>query len=501
VKRNNSIPDDVKIVDLLSIPSLNLNPLIIEVYGLSTALWISFLLNSWTIYRSFGLIDYRGFFTINKKEIKNYTQLKYGKQTSIIKNLVRDKVLEVEKRGTPPQNHYKINLVRLSRICFKRTKKFFSFSNKNNKLIDPSLENEALDFLSQSKNISSSSNKNNKLHVPSLENRTTAKNFLIYNNIYFSFSSILFNNILNNISKKENDFSNEKSKPSISSTYKKPKLKLRSKPLQIKNKSKLLSERDLSYQDQEEDIFDYWVNLGSPLTKHRKKTKTHYKARKIIQKHLQKYSAEQIKQAITNYYKLLTDEESWVCVRARQSKLGYIVSITDFFKFSKNLIELMKAKNVGLSFSSWFRECVDVDYNELKNKYGNFIEVSDPVLARAFRTGWKKKVKRNPTIKEENKIREASRKFKLFLEKNVHQLILSENEKQNPEKLVPYVFEAISKDVRSDWKIVTAGWLSSDRTYEVRLPFYLESIGVMNPVEQEDEEEIKQEFNIYDFKG
>ncbi len=90
--------------------------------------------------------------------------------------------------------------------------------------------------------------------------------------------------------------------------------------------------------------------------------------------------------------------------------------------------------------------------------------------------------------------------FKKFLDVNLDNMDenLDSREKQYPTELIKFVFEAINQDVKGDWTKVGVGWSCSKRTYEVRLPYYLKSIGVLKSEQQELVEE-EEPFNIYDY--
>lgn len=466
--------NETKIVDLFSAPTLQINQFLIECYGMNIALWLSFMVNRWYEYRRKRAIDYRGFFQINKRDIKSTTCLKYNKQTQIVKKLIEDKVLEVEKRGQPATNHYRIDFFRLSSVVNRKQRKFLKNDKEIKRLNGQSIKNKPLYI-------------NNNIKDTSI-----------------SSSKVLFNKLNNPLSEDMN-FSDEKSKSINSKNFSgkviKPKIKLRKrKPLQEDpplQKSKLMKDRLESFKDDVDLIFEHWGNLGPPITKHRKSTKTYHQARKLILKAFSRYSADQIQEAMNNYFKLLTDEECWVSVRSGQSELGYLVSIVDFFKFTKHLRRMMKIKKVEVGHNSWFMECVEKKYDELKNKYGDFIEIVDQPLVTAFRTQYKqkKKITRLNTA-EENKIRQAAIEFKKFINQKGRKLDLDYQERKNPEKAVKYVFEAIGEDVQNKWRIVTAGWLCSEKTYQVRLPQYLIKAGIL--FEEEEDDLPKNSFNMYD---
>jgi len=439
-------------------------------YGVDIALWISFMSTCWYEYRRRNWIDFRGFFSINKQQIKSVTHLKYNKQTQIVQKLVEDKILEVEKRGIPARNHYRINFPKLSSVVFRKQKKIIN---------------------------------NNGLHSQSIKN-----NFLYNNKINnISSSKILLNNkLFNNLLSEEMNFSGEKFNRSKESNFsnKKIKIKLRKKVLSSpqkispeKNKSHLMKDRLKSFQDEVDLIFDYWGSLGSPLHKHRRSTKTYHQARKLIQKALSRYSADKIKKSMDNYHRLLTDEDCWVHARSGQSELGYVVSIVDFFKFTPHLIRMMKVKKVNVGFDSWFKECVGKEYEDLKNKYGDWVEINNPTVLRTFRNLYKKKKRISKiSVDEENKLRKGVIRFEKFLKDYSSKMITID--RTRPETLVEYVFDAVGEDVKGQWRIVTAGWFCSEKTYEARVPLHLKKIGIILEEIEFEERAPLPRFNIYE---
>lgn len=452
VKSDNT-PDNIsaKITSYFTSPHLRVNKLTIDHYGLDTALWIADVLSRWNYFRENEKLDKRGFFYITKETIRKSTELKYNNQTIITKRLARDGVIQVEKRGLPARNHYKIDIDILWDVINRPVK-----------------GQEQVNYTQLTTDTSNKRHNKNK-HI---------NNILSKDNNY----NINKNNIS---SKEEIRLSDE----SLSS----------SQPENPSHKdSRLLQNRKIAYPEDVERLFDYWNGLGPPITQHRRDTKTYHNSCKKLLTALEMNTLKRILTSMHNYYELITDPSNNIAHKASIGLPGCKVNLIEFFGFDKRTKESMKLRKINLPIKSWFDECVKNKSAVLEKKFGMFIEDPYPDISDRFRKLWFKKMevgKINAT--GENKIRKAAVMFKDFMEANLDGMILGTREKRYIHELVDYVFDAIDEDVRGDWLVVTVGWLCSKRTYNIRLPFYLSRMGILEREEKEDKEEVDDGFSIY----
>lgn len=434
---------------------LQSNYLTIKQYGLETAGFIGCLYSWWNTYRKKGKLTYDGFFFQTQKRIKDLIGVSRSKQKTIVDLLKKDGVLEIKKMGTPQKIYYRLNPDILWEIIIKTQ----DLSKK-----------EGL-----------------KSRNPDYEDHETP---IIYNNNKVSSKEDTNNN---NISSKEDILlsRDKRAKKDFAPLFQ-PKVPFSNKHYQEES-------NENPYGKEVESIFAYWNNLGAPLNKHRTNTKLYHKACLRIKRVLKTISDNKIKRAMMVYYETITDPSNKIAYKALIGLSGCKVGLDEFFGFKAETKQRMKLNNISLPFKSWFKFCLDKTIDELNKEFGMFIQDSCPKYSEVFRQLWKEKLSvKEFTTKEENKIRQSGVMFKKFLDENLDAMDenLDSRERQYPDELIKFVFEAINQDVKEDWSKVSVGWSCSKRMYEVRLPDYLKSIGVLKSERKEIEED--EPFCIYD---
>jgi len=427
---------------------------VIKHYDLSTAVFIACLYSWWNTFKEKGQITKNGFFFQTQKQIKELVDLSFSKQKMIADQLIKDKVLEVKRIGLPARNYYRLNPDILWNII-----------NKNDILLDLS-----------------------ELTGQETENQdTTLSEIKIDNKNKYNKNNIISpKEDINKISSKDDIRLSSESLPASQSENPSHK------------DSRLLQNRKITYSKDVERLFDFWNDRGPPLTSHRRDTKTYHNSCKKLLTALETNPLNRIMTSMLNYHDLITDPSNNIAHKASIGLPGCKVNLIEFFGFSKRTKEAMKLRKINLPIKSWFDECVKNKSPALDKKFGMFIEDPYPDISDKFRKLWFKKMgvgKINAT--GENKIRKASVMFNDFMDVNLDSMILGTREKRYIYELVDHVFQAIDADVKSDWLVVTVGWLCSKRTYDIRLPLHLSRLGILEREEKEDKEETDDGFSIY----
>ncbi len=109
------------IMEVFSAPHLRINKKIMFLYGLDVAIWIADVFSRWNYFLKENKLDEDGFFFISQKKIRESTHLNFNKQSDIIKTLEADKIIEVNRKGLPRRNWYKINIIGLINKIGKNT--------------------------------------------------------------------------------------------------------------------------------------------------------------------------------------------------------------------------------------------------------------------------------------------------------------------------------------------------------------------------------------------
>jgi hypothetical protein len=235
------------------------------------------------------------------------------------------------------------------------------------------------------------------------------------------------------------------------------------------------------YWSDAERLFDFWNNLGKPLTRHMQGTKIWYESIHLIAKQLRAQKTfDQIRATMKLYHKMLTEPENFILsANARFHKVG----LNQFMEFTDYDRNQMRSDDIARKIISWFDECMQgEDY--INKTYGRFEKDEYPAVTSVFKRLWEERGYNSDsgTPRGENNFRQASKALIEFLGRmgnKIHFVGMGEND--NPAKVVKHVFNAIEMDLGGKDNIeVTTGWLCSRAMYQKRLPDYLKAQGLMN---------------------
>jgi len=429
--------EETQIMDFYSMPHLRVSKTIKDMYDIETALWIADISSRWNYFRKKNKLDKNNFFFITKDEIKESTGVKFNKQTKITQKLKEDKIIEVEKRGLPARNWYKINLKKLIQLTGDFINKQLDEKQVPSQL---SVINNELSVIDQSiiSNLHNN-NKDNNINFNNNKNSFSKEKEMILKNHSFNSSD----NPPHKDTSKNKPLQRSKSKESTLSERDKIRLKIKqqkeadlskqeNKILQTKNKSKNSKEIIYNKNNSEaEQLLDYWNELE--IIKH-KKGKVIEQSIIAIDKYLKDYTKDQIKQSMKQYKEMLSSNNY---SRIRHDKSPYKVSLSEFFEFNDfTLKRIQKSggdRTILKGVKSWFIECLnDKDY--LKDKFSVIAKDKYPKITAEIKKAWNKylyewdgryeEMKENGqyTSLEENIYRKISRRLVEFFEVNKNEL-------------------------------------------------------------------------------
>ncbi len=228
-----------------------------------------------------------------------------------------------------------------------------------------------------------------------------------------------------------------------------------------------------------EACFHHWNDLGYPLSKHKidPSSKTFTTSLQNIQKALKKHSVAEIKEAMTNYHKIIVAPNTSINLMTP----GHKVSLHEFFKFSKYTEERMIKQTHMLEIDSWFDECMK-GYEHLEKEFGKYAEDNHSKVTEELKRQYKQKIMdRNFSVSDINCFIKAA---KLVVEYHTKQLKNINWNSCQSEKISPMLFsrrliDAVISDAMDVTKIEPT-WLCSERTMMSRLPKYLKKCGLLD---------------------
>ena len=111
-----STTDDInlKLMNHFGEPHLRLNHGIINTFGIDIALWWADISSRWHYFHKQGKLVDDYYIYVSQEEIRKSTKLNFSKQTAIIKKLASKGIVKVKRKGVPPRNYYKINIIAMS---------------------------------------------------------------------------------------------------------------------------------------------------------------------------------------------------------------------------------------------------------------------------------------------------------------------------------------------------------------------------------------------------
>jgi hypothetical protein len=239
----------------------------------------------------------------------------------------------------------------------------------------------------------------------------------------------------------------------------------------------LSDDRQRAFQDYSKDakyLFDFWNNLGKPLSKHKATPGILFNLAmdRMEGKLNSGYTVEQISGAMSRYHKMLSNPQNYLLIK---SVIGHLVGLDHFFGFNEYTESKIYKINVCHGIKSWFDECVKGD-DYLDRVYGRFMEDRHPLVTAKFRQLWAESEFDTYPLspRDENCFRRAGMEFMKFIDARKNKIRFSRPEMEKPQLAVKYVFDAIRMDGAVDSKImISTAWLCSRTTYLSRLPKYL----------------------------
>lgn len=258
-------------------------------------------------------------------------------------------------------------------------------------------------------------------------------------------------------------FNNEFVKVTKRRTFTKPNRQLISEALLKQSQQSKKENRPSPISDDCKEIIDYWLKKGFKLTKDIKFNRiTSNNTILLINKVLKKYSVDDIKYSIDQFYLASTDTGY-----EPKNKTKYQEIKLDSFIQSYNGID----KTYYSYLDQFFR--YDLIPAIREDKF--------PILTNAIKSRYRKEVIGNANVKftnkDEDQFRLAAIKVQEFWERNINVIRTCFN--YGPRDKARLLIEAIKENLNGKSSMITPGWLCTDFTFNQRLPAYLNSQGVM----------------------
>ncbi len=440
-RQSSSFEYDNNIASYIGGSFWQINKKMVRVFGIVPTLWIVNVFERWRYHVEKGDIKKDGYFYFTQTEIEKQTGINARKQTEITRNLQKLNILYVKRKGLPRKNYYRIELFKLLKV----TKESNLQCNGITSLVQRNYITGSTELRNSNKQLS-----NKELRI----NKSSSKKKKRFS--------------------KENLLRPQKTFLKRRSKIERPTKQSTKQPLKNSHHLRRPSSIFLSYPREVKEIFRSWNDLGPPFVKHQEKiTSTFKKAANAILKKLNKYTQSEILKTIKVYHQLISDKDSIL----NKNIPGHVVGLHEFFSFSKHTKARMQKQKVDLPIKSWFRECLDNDFNSLQEAYGKYVKDKHPNVTNKFIELWKEyKGNQSWSVKDENSLRQAATRFVQYHKVNRDRIDFNTLKREHlPVNCVEYVFEAMNEDVDGDWSKVTPSWLASDKMFTHRLPNYFKS--------------------------
>ncbi len=255
-----------------------------------------------------------------------------------------------------------------------------------------------------------------------------------------------------------------------------------------------------SYSPDVQNLYELWMNLGSPIRKHQSDSKANHTALCALKKATKKFPSDKIGDAMLLYHKVISSAQDYkLNIRAP----GHLVGLDEFFSFDKYTLPRIDNKNIAYGIQSWFEECSKGELY-MERVYGKHkVEDEQPEITTALKKYWaeyiSKEVPHSPG--DEDCFRLAAKRFKEFMKKNRNNVALYDNiDVKKLPRDSKYLYEAIIS-VTEELHKVTPAWLCSDNMFRKRLPIYLIDQGMMDneydDIERDNSGLVNQLYNMY----
>ncbi len=227
------------------------------------------------------------------------------------------------------------------------------------------------------------------------------------------------------------------------------------------------------------DICMYWNdNLSDILPKLKiAKTQTFKRAINGIEKALKEYSVEDIAMAMENYHTLISMKDTKLNMAVDSHK----VSLPNFFEFSDFTRKSIPTFSPIHGIKSWFDEALN-GFDYLFNKYSHAVADDYPEVSAIIKKQWESSPYHIGSLspRDENNFKVAATKLVTWLDKNEQKYNLDSMFIDYPQKtVIKYLFPALKDSLgERDPKIVTTGWLANDSMYDRTLHLYLKKLGL-----------------------
>lgn len=255
-----------------------------------------------------------------------------------------------------------------------------------------------------------------------------------------------------------------------------------------------------SYSPDIQNLYELWMNLGSPIPKHRITSKANHTALCALKKATKKFPSDKIGDAMLLYHKVISSAQDY---KLNIKAPGHLVGLNEFFSFKLDTLTRIDKNNVAYGIQSWFEECSKGELY-MERVYGKHkVEDEQPEITTALKKYWKeyisKEVPHSPG--DEDCFRLAAKRFKEFMKKNRNNVALYDNiDVKKLPRDSKYLYEAIIS-VTDELHKVTPAWLCSDKMFRKRLQIYLIDQGMMDneydDIERDQSGLVNQLYNMY----
>jgi hypothetical protein len=234
-----------------------------------------------------------------------------------------------------------------------------------------------------------------------------------------------------------------------------------------------------SYSPDVQNLYELWMNLGSPIRKHQSDSKANHTALCALKKAVKKFPSDKIGDAMELYHKVISSAQDY---KLNLRAPGHLVGLDEFFGFDDFTLTRIDKNNIAYGIQSWFEECSKGELY-MERVYGKHkVEDENPEITIALKKYWKEYISKDVPHSpgDEDCFRLAGKKFKEFMKKNRNNVALYDNiDVKRLPRDSKYLYEAIVENT-DNLKKVTPAWLCSDTMFKKRLVFYLLDQGMMD---------------------
>jgi len=224
-----------------------------------------------------------------------------------------------------------------------------------------------------------------------------------------------------------------------------------------------------NFKEEAKELFLYWNGKGKPLTKHLEKSKTFTVALTSLDILIRrKYTVEEIKRSIDNYFWLITWKEFLL---AGSKKSGTVVGLPEFIKFGKDTNERMVLFNpllIEKGVTSWFEECLNTR-DVLEQRWSKLVKDMYPKETKKLKELWYEFGGRQlDPVNDENIFRQISKKAHNYFE-SLNGKYQWGTEERYPIARLHHLFD-VGQAEGWDWKKAHPKFLLSPKMFEEKLP-------------------------------